>query len=508
MCSYRMNWAYLLCEKNESPVSSKNDDSLNCKQDKRSIFKKDFDTICNSACIRRLQDKAQVFPLERGDFSRTRLTHSIEVMSVAQSLGTYAIKTIKSKEATLNKKATRLIEYIPTILSSASLLHDVGNPPFGHITEDIISDWFKENLGRLKMDKNKLYCDDLPHHNGFLLSERLSENHKNDLLRFDGNAQVLRLATHLQNSLGKKGMNLSYPTLATIIKYPSNYIEDQSNHEMKEKLKSKKRGYFETESEIYQEIQKTLHLNNNRHPLSFLLEASDDISYLVSDIEDACNKGLITIADIESRLQKLSNGDKLVSDFFEKVGIIKKLAKRDKKEEQVIIQQIRVQLKGILLIEAANAFDKKYDEIMTGKYTKELLEESEAFPLVRMLKELLNEKVYYCPEIIRTKLEACAIVKKLLESIILATFNQNGKCDDSASLLYLALSPNYRDVCVKSINKEKEKIKSSKSLTNEEKMKRNDSIKYYSYLVLARDYLVGMTDTFAIDFYKNILALL
>ena len=62
--------------------------------DNRSPFKKDFDTVCNSAVLRRLQDKAQVFPLEQEDYARTRLTHSIEVMSVASSLAVQAVKII------------------------------------------------------------------------------------------------------------------------------------------------------------------------------------------------------------------------------------------------------------------------------------------------------------------------------------------------------------------------------------------------------------------------------
>lgn len=62
--------------------------------DTRSPFKKDFDTVCNSTILRRLQDKAQVFPLEQEDYARTRLTHSIEVMSIAENLGMQATKII------------------------------------------------------------------------------------------------------------------------------------------------------------------------------------------------------------------------------------------------------------------------------------------------------------------------------------------------------------------------------------------------------------------------------
>ena len=109
--------------------------------DRRSQFKRDFDAVCNSTIIRRLQDKAQVFPLEEGDFSRTRLTHSIEVMSVAETLGEYAVEVIKEKSKTKEgqkflfgdhstEKVTDIIGDIPCIMKTIALLHDMGNPPF------------------------------------------------------------------------------------------------------------------------------------------------------------------------------------------------------------------------------------------------------------------------------------------------------------------------------------------------------------------------------------------
>ena len=59
----------------------------NGKSDLRSEFEKDYHRIIGSASFRRLQDKTQVFPLDKSDFIRTRLTHSLEVSSFAKSLG-------------------------------------------------------------------------------------------------------------------------------------------------------------------------------------------------------------------------------------------------------------------------------------------------------------------------------------------------------------------------------------------------------------------------------------
>ena len=80
-----MNWKKLLCEKRRRSYTTSAVSS-----DQRNEFQKDYHRIIGSASFRRLQDKTQVFPLDRGDFVRTRLTHSLEVSSFAKSLLTTA----------------------------------------------------------------------------------------------------------------------------------------------------------------------------------------------------------------------------------------------------------------------------------------------------------------------------------------------------------------------------------------------------------------------------------
>ena len=80
-----MDWKKLLCEKRQCNLSNKNNKKNN--NDMRNEFQKDYHRIIGSASFRRLQDKTQVFPLDKSDFVRTRLTHSLEVASFAKSLG-------------------------------------------------------------------------------------------------------------------------------------------------------------------------------------------------------------------------------------------------------------------------------------------------------------------------------------------------------------------------------------------------------------------------------------
>ena len=79
-----MNWETLISPKR---VGSYQKNGQKKSTDLRSEFEKDYHRIIGSASFRRLQDKTQVFPLDKSDFIRTRLTHSMEVSSFAKSLG-------------------------------------------------------------------------------------------------------------------------------------------------------------------------------------------------------------------------------------------------------------------------------------------------------------------------------------------------------------------------------------------------------------------------------------
>ncbi|RKJ48562.1 dNTP triphosphohydrolase, partial [bacterium 1XD42-8] len=142
-----MEWKKIL-------VSERRRDSVKkykSEYDNRSEFEKDYHRIIGSASFRRLQDKTQVFPLDKSDFIRTRLTHSLEVSSIAKSLGQSVCHwLINNKEVTQMQAGE-----IQDILLCAGLLHDIGNPPFGHFGEIMIREWFQKNL-------SDIYYKDIP----------------------------------------------------------------------------------------------------------------------------------------------------------------------------------------------------------------------------------------------------------------------------------------------------------------------------------------------------------
>ena len=103
-------------------------------------------------------------------------------------------------------------EDISHILECAGLIHDIGNPPFGHFGEEAIRDWFLQNLPALS-------------YRGKRLDEMFTDQMKADFYHFEGNAQALRLVTKLHYLVDEHGMNLTYALLNTIIKYPVSSLE-------------------------------------------------------------------------------------------------------------------------------------------------------------------------------------------------------------------------------------------------------------------------------------------
>ena len=81
--------------------------------DPRSEFERDYDRALFATPVRRLQDKAQVFPLEPHDSIRTRLTHSLEVSGIARTLGFYCSHLVQKKEKKrLKRDISRELEFL------------------------------------------------------------------------------------------------------------------------------------------------------------------------------------------------------------------------------------------------------------------------------------------------------------------------------------------------------------------------------------------------------------
>src|SRR6201996_424815 len=255
--------------------------------DRRTSFLRDYDRIIFSSAFRRLQNKTQVFPLPGPVFVHNRLTHSLEVASVGRSLGKAVGDALAERYPALGDGFREFYKYeLPSVIAAACLAHDIGNPPFGHSGEDAIRNFFRELGGE---GKERFMAE-------------LTPNQQQDFLWFEGNANAFRTLTHRFNEPSPGGFRLTYATLASIVKYPS----DSLNGFNKQQLVTKKSGYFDSEVETYKAIARELGIPQKggdrnvfaRHPYVYIVEAADDICYRVIDFEDAHRLNIISIERI------------------------------------------------------------------------------------------------------------------------------------------------------------------------------------------------------------------
>ena len=328
-----MNWQQLISNKRlgqEHRHAERHDD--------RSEFKRDYDRLIYSAPFRRLQNKTQVFPLPGSVFVHNRLTHSLEVSSLGQSLGNDVCTRLKQKHPEL---ANTLFEEIDTIVSAACLAHDMGNPPFGHSGEKAIQTFFTEGEGKqLKSTVSSQFWDDITH--------------------FEGNANAFRLLTHRFFGRRQGGFVMTYSMLASIVKYPfSSSLAGRHG----------KFGFFQTEAEDYRKIADELGLickskpgeplKYARHPLVYLVEAADDICYEIMDIEDAHKLKILSFEETT----------RLLLGFFDE-DMRREITERIREEgvtdnnEQIVY--MRASVIGKLENECVRTFVEHEEEILTG----------------------------------------------------------------------------------------------------------------------------------------------
>lgn len=474
-----MNWEQLLSSKRSRQASNRN--KYVKSTDLRSEFEKDYHRIIGSASFRRLQDKTQVFPLDKSDFIRTRLTHSLEVSSFAKSLGQNIGENIlaykKDPGFTLRMK-----EDICSILQCAGLIHDIGNPPFGHFGETAIREWFERNLPRMKFQ-------------GQAVDQVLTPQMREDFYHFEGNAQALRLVTKLHFLVDENGMNLTYALLNTIVKYPVSSIginKDSGD------IREKKMGYYFADEDIFEEIQRETGTLGKRHPLTFILEAADDIAYKTADIEDAFVKGFISYHTLREELKSLEPHyikEKQQFNPLQKLEELYRLGKdkRVSDPEEYAIKNWIVRVQGFLISCATFGFTSNYSAIMAGNYKYDLFHETFAEKLMDLLGTLAYRDVFTSEPIYRMEVAEEVMIGYLMDQFVTAVIGY----DDHTHELN---SRNTRMISFISSNYKKAYHYQAQGKSEEEKL--------YLRLLLVTDYICGMTDSYAKRLYQELKAII
>ena len=474
-----MNWEQLLSTKRNRGGSGKNRYVRNA--DLRSEFEKDYHRIIGSASIRRLQDKTQVFPLDKSDFIRTRLTHSLEVSSFAKSLGQNIGENILvyKKDPSFTP---RMKEDICSILQCAGLIHDIGNPPFGHFGEDTIREWFQKNLPVME-------------YHGTPIDTILTPQMREDFYHFEGNAQALRLVSKLHFLVDENGMNLTYALLSTIIKYPVSSLEMNSKSG---DIKYRKMGYYFADQEIFEDISKETGTNGKRHPLTFILEAADDIAYKTADIEDAFVKGFLSYHKLLEELTKLQElyfrGG---GGGFQPAYKLTELYLRAKEmhvenPEEYAIKNWIVRVQGFVINCATYGFTSNYQAIMQGTYVHDLFYQTFAERLMNLLGDLAFREVFTSEPIYRMEVTEATMLDFLLDKFMTAIIKYDDKTQKLDSIderMVSFISSNY------------------KKAYHYHARGKSEIERLYLRILLVTDYVCGMTDSYAKRLYQELKAI-
>ncbi len=437
-----MNWNALISNKRLGQEERHTE-----RHDDRSEFKRDYDRLIFSAPFRRMQNKTQVFPLPGSIFVHNRLTHSLEVASVGMSLGNDVATAIMEKQPELAKT---LFPQIGTIVSTACLAHDMGNPPFGHSGEKAIQTFFSEGKGAF-------------------LKGIVSEALWNDITHFEGNANAFRLLAHRFKGRRDGGFVMTYTTLASIVKYPFESSLAGGHGKF---------GFFNTEKDIYCKIAEDLGiiqksrndepLQYARHPLVYLVEAADDICYEIMDIEDAHKLKILSFAETKD----------LLLGFFDetvKKSIEKRIIDEGITDDNEMVIYMRACVIGKLENVCAQAFIDNEEEILAGTFSGCLIDHipEPQYSAYKRCTKVSFEKIYKSKPVLDVELSGFKIMETLMEIMTEAAVHP----DRFYSRQLMSRVSSQYDIASPDLE---------------------------TRIMAVIDYISGMTDIYALDVYQKI----
>lgn len=429
-------------------------------------FYSDRSRITYSSSFRRLQQKAQVFPLEPNSSVRTRLTHSLEVADLGRTLALEIANELHKKDL-IDKD---MIQEIVAIVVNACLLHDIGNPPFGHFGEEAIKRWFSEKWEDCAIAAG--------------VNREILKDYITDFTQFDGNPQGLRIILRLHCERNESGLNLTLPTILSSIKYTRS-TDEPCNNDIK-----KKPGYFQTEKPIIEKLYKVIEWDREkRFPLVYIMEAADDIAYCLSDISDGIEKKIITarefIHDIEKAWKQKYEDEKFPI----------KLPQGDIEYFNIVC----VDLSKCIMAEAVNNYINNHDIIFSGT-AKNLINEDGMGRVLKIINNVARNKLYRSQEAENIELSGYKIITGLLkhfsyllrlkrekfELFIDETKSPQGQGIDLEWRLFNRISKR----CIKSYNYQINEFKA------------DNEMEWFLRAHLILDHISNMTDDYALAIYQ------
>lgn len=471
MWTKRMSWDALLDQVRVRELLAGHQ-SYKVSGESRTEYERDRDRSIFSSPLRRLMGKTQVFPLDPNDLVRTRLVHSLEVSTVAEGLAAQATRDVIRKEEKLKDEQQRAIS---KIAETCGLLHDIGNPPFGHAGELAIKSWFRERPEGIEQVK------------------KLGGNKSQaalDFLLFEGNAQTFRILTNTRLLAHDYGLNLTCATASAVRKYlaPSHKADFESD--VHEKTKP---GFFSSEAKILKQISNRTSTEGCRHPITYLVEAADDIVYCVVDLEDGLKKHLLTWPSVFDYLKNHCGDSPVFRQVIE--GADRQMKGVSNKSElwaSEYPQAFRVNAISAMVRAVVDVFGFRYEAIMKGEYHQELVRDYAciAASFVKACKDLLRETVFQYQDVLRIEVRGRKVIHDLMDLFWegVSTYLKDRKTQTHTygGKLYLLISDNYRYLFQQRLVSGKED-------------------ETYCALQLVTDYISGMTDAYACRLHTDLM---
>lgn len=429
------------------------------------------DRLAISMCapVRRLQQKTQVFPLDVKAASRNRLTHSMEVQEYTRLITLGIVDAVKSVDL------SSILSPMLTCLYNAALLHDVGNPPFGHFGESLIRAWLKKTV-----------------ENRYVSSE-ISMVEKDDLLTFNGNAQGLRLTHTIQN------LNLTLGQYASVIKVPYTIKElllgqgkGTSGNDIHGDFYSwsySNAGVFLSEKYLLDAIRE--HCNRDtRHPFATIIEYADDLAYVLADLEDAYDRGLIDKYTIINLCKKLNDYPELsaIKEHLE-VSKIEQLLNQDKTQALFYLRDV---VSYFYIRDLAKAISSDLDTFLLTGEPNFTLGDYPGITVLKMLKDFEYNVVYNHFEVQTLDLSGASYIQGLFNQYQQLLFESRSDFDKE---LYAKGGDPFNMRIASRISRRHKKV-------YQEALAQGQFSPMYLRIRLLVDYISGMTDTFAESEYK------
>ncbi len=501
----KMKWSNLLSTKRFTLARNRPEDKSTLEtSETRSPYERDYLRILYSDQFRRLSDKTQVFTAPNNSVIHNRLTHTLEVSTIGKSLARMIVLELFNKKLisvdedllpqelidwyqkvykdicnsesnTLDpvSKKTLFMNSFIDIVGTACLAHDIGNTPFGHAGESAISDSIQKFKTELEDISTLLY---------------------NDLLQFDGNSYGLRLL------LSRSSMQLTYASIGAFIKYPIT-VENKASQYSNEKPCPeiyKKAGIFSIDKDNADYILKTLHNIKNtqqswgRHPLAFIMEAADDIGYVMMDFEDAVRAKIINVSDpiddnntpvMDLFYNSLTDFQKkTIEDKYPNIKTIhenKWISFNSNPKNRDILAMIRAYFITNMIGYARDQFILHYETIMSGTYCNSLICENSTTTILtnfHKLKKFSKDYIYGHRAELLLEGSGYAIIENLLDNFLGAELSADTTKKQKHAL--------------KILNTECSTYKSAES--KQEKV----------FAIVG--FIAGMTDKYAIELFQRI----